>query len=65
MTVLSFDERGVEVIYEGTEFRLEAELIEEATRKEYPNVTDHEVLQLVEEDPALTEEPRRIGDILE
>ena len=65
MTVLSFDERGVEVIYEGTEFRLEAELIEEATRKEYPEVTDHEVLQLVEEDPVLTEEPRRIADILE
>ena len=65
MTVLSFDERGVEVIYEGTEFRLEAKLIEEATRKEYPEVTDHEVLKLVEEDPALTEEPRRIADILE
>ena len=65
MTVLSFDEQGVEVIYEGTEFRLEAELIEEATRKDYPDVTDHEVLQLVEEDPALTEEPRRIADILE
>ena len=64
MTVLSFDEQGVEVIYEGTEFRLDAELIEEATRKEYPNVTDHEVLQLVEENPALTEEPRRIADIL-
>ena len=65
MTVLSFDERGVEVVYEGTEFRLEAELIEEATRKDYPEVTDHEVLKLVEEDPSLTEEPRRIADILE
>ena len=65
MTVLSFDERGVEVIYEGTEFRLEAELIEEATHKDYPNVTNHEVLKLVEEDPALTGEPRRIADILE
>ena len=64
MTVLSFDEQGVEVIYEGTEFRLEAELIEEATRKEDPEVTDHEVLQLVEENPALTEEPRRVADIL-
>jgi hypothetical protein len=65
MTVLSFDERGVEVVYEGTEFRLEAELIEEATRKDYPDVTDHEVLQLVEEDPALSAEPRRIQDILD
>jgi hypothetical protein len=65
MTVLSFDERGVEVVYEGTEFRLEAELIEEATRKDYPDVTDHEVLQLVEEDPALSAEPCRIQDILD
>ena len=65
MTVLSFDERGVEVVYEGTEFRLEAELIEEATRKDYPDVTDHEVLQLVEDDPALSAEPRRIQDILD
>jgi hypothetical protein len=64
MTVLSFDEQGVEVIYEGTEFRLEKDLIEEATRKDYPDVTDHEVLQLVEDDPALSGEPRRIQDIL-
>lgn len=62
--ILSFDEKGVEVVYEGTEFRLEKELIEEATRKPYPDVTDHEVMQLVEESPALSEEPRRIGDIL-
>ena len=46
-------------------FRLEAELIEAATRKDYPDVTDHEVLQLVEEDPALSAEPRRIQDILD
>lgn len=62
--LLSFDEKGVEVVYDGTEFRLEKELIEEATRKPYPDVTDHEVMQLVEESPALSEEPRRIGDIL-
>ena len=64
MTVLSFDERGVDVVYEGTEFRLEKELIEEATRKSYPDVTDHEVLKIVEEQPSLSGEPRRIGDIL-
>lgn len=64
MTVLSFDEKGVDVIYEGTEFRLEKELIEEATRKSYPNVTDHEVLQLVDESPALNGQPRRIEEIL-
>lgn len=65
MTVLSFDERGVDVIYEGTEFRLEKDLIEEATRKRYPDVTDHELLQLVEKDPPLSGEPRRVADILE
>ena len=64
MTVLSFDERGVDVVYEGTEFRLEKDLIEEATLKDYPDVTDHEVLQMIEEDPALSGEPRRIRDIL-
>lgn len=64
MTVLSFDEQGVDVVYEGTEFRMEKSLIEEATRKAYPDVTDHEVLQLVEDDPALSGEPRRVEDIL-
>jgi hypothetical protein len=64
MTVLSFDEHGVDVVYEGTEFRLNAGLIEEATQKQYPDVTDHEVLKLIEEDPPLSSEPRRIGDIL-
>ncbi len=64
MTLLSFDERGVDVVYEGTEFRLEKDLIEEATLKDYPDVTDHEVLQMIEEDPALSGEPRRIKDIL-
>jgi len=64
MTALSFDEHGVDVVYQGTEFRLEKALIEEATQKDYPQVTDHEVLKIVEEEPALSGEPRRIGDIL-
>lgn len=64
MTVLSFDEGGVDVVYEGTEFRMEKALVEEATAKPYPDVTDHEVLQLVEPDPSLSGEPRRIADIL-
>lgn len=64
MTVLSFDEHGVDVIYEGTEFRLEKALIEDATQKAYPEVTDHEVLRIVEEDPALSGEPQRIAEIL-
>ena len=64
MTVLSFDEEGVDVVYEGTEFRLEKELVEQATEKSYPDVTDHEVLKMVEDDPELSGEPRRIGDVL-
>jgi hypothetical protein len=64
MTALSFDEHGVDVVYEGTEFRLEKALIEDAIQKEYPEVTDHEVLQIVEEDPALSGEPQRIAEIL-
>jgi len=64
MTVLSFDEQGVDVVYEGTEFRLEKALIEDATQKSYPDVTDHEVLQLVEPDPALSGEPRRVAEIV-
>jgi hypothetical protein len=64
MTALSFDEDGVDVVYEGTDFRLEKPLIEEAIDKEYPEVTDHEVLKIIEEDPALSGEPQRIEDIL-
>ncbi|WP_396612544.1 DUF5800 family protein [Haloferax sp. S1W] len=64
MTVLSFDEDGVDVVYDGTEFRLEKSLIEEAIGKSYPDVTDHEVLKIVEKHPALNGEPRRVRDIL-
>ena len=64
MTSLSFDEDGVSVEYAGTNFRLERELIEEATEKVYWEVTDHEVLRLVDPDPQISGEARRIGDIL-
>jgi len=64
MTVLSFDEHGVDVVYEGTDFRLEKTLIEDAIGKNYPEVTDHEVLKIVDENPSLSGEPQRISDIL-
>jgi len=64
MTALSFDKQGVDVVYDGTEFRLEKSLIEEAVQKSYPDVTDHEVLKIVEENPSLSGEPRRIADII-
>ncbi|WP_280536144.1 DUF5800 family protein [Halopenitus sp. POP-27] len=63
-TILSIEDDGVDVVYQGTEFRLDRDLIEEATEKDYPNVTDHEILQIVESDPDLTGEPRRVGDVL-
>ncbi|WP_049900072.1 DUF5800 family protein [Natrinema sp. J7-1] len=65
MTTLAFDDEGVDVVYEGTEFRLEQALIEDATDKSYYDVTDHEVLQIVADQPNLQGEPRRIGDILD
>ncbi|GAD51809.1 hypothetical protein MBEHAL_0569 [Halarchaeum acidiphilum MH1-52-1] len=65
MTTLSFDEDGVDVVYEGTEFRLERDLVEQATQKDYFDVTDHEVLRMVEEDPTLSGEARQIGDIVD
>jgi len=64
MTALSFDETGVDVVYNGTEFRLEKDLIEDAIQKSYPEVTDHEVLQIVEEAPELSGEPQQISDIV-
>lgn len=64
MTVLSFDEHGIDVVYEGTEFRLEKTLVEDAIGKNYPDVTDHEVLKIIEKNPSLSGEPRRIKDIL-
>ncbi|WP_049920876.1 DUF5800 family protein [Halopiger djelfimassiliensis] len=65
MTTLAFDDDGVDVVYKGTEFRLERDLIEEATEKSYYDVTDHEVLKIVAEQPNLQGEPRRVGDILD
>jgi hypothetical protein len=63
VTALAFDDDGVDVVYEGIEFRLDRSLIEEATRKDYPDVTDHEVLALVADDDS-NGEPRRVADIL-
>jgi hypothetical protein len=64
VTVLSFDDDGVDVIYEGIEFRLDRSLVEEATGHPYPQATDHEVLRIVDPNPSLSGEPRRIGDIV-
>ena len=64
MTALSFDDHGVDVEYDGVDFRLEKALIEEALQKPYPEVTDHEVFKLIEPNPSLGGEPRQIKDII-
>jgi len=65
VTTLSFDEDGVDVVYEGTAFRLESDLVAEAVGRPYIDVTDHQVLQIVDPEPAISGEPRRIGDIVD
>lgn len=64
MTVLSFDTTGVQVNYEGIEFRLEKALIEEATQKPYQEVTDHEVIKLIDDQEPTTGDPRKISEII-
>lgn len=64
MTVLSFDTAGVHVTYEGIEFRLEKALIEEATQKSYEEVTDHEVIKLIDDQEPTTGDPRKISEII-
>lgn len=64
MTALSFDTTGVQVNYEGIEFRLEKALIEEATQKPYQEVTDHEVIKLIDDQEPTTGDPRKISEII-
>ncbi len=64
MTELVFDEDGVDVTYDGIDFRLERALIEEAIGKPYPEVTDHEILKIIEKDPTFEGEPRQVKHIL-
>lgn len=64
MTKIEIDDDGVDVRYHGTTFRLDKELIESATGKSYPSVTDHEILKLIERDPVLEPPARRVSDIL-
>ncbi|MFB6104910.1 MAG: DUF5800 family protein [Halobacteriaceae archaeon] len=65
MTTLAFDAEGVDVVFDGVEFRLEADLVASALQTEYRDATDHQVLQIIEPNPSLSGEPRRIGDILD
>jgi len=61
-TVFSFDSDGVDIQYEGREFRMRAEVVARAADKEYLDVTDHEVVRMVDTDIELESPPKRIGD---
>jgi len=63
-TVFSFDSEGVDVEYDGHEFRMRAEVIARAADKEYLDVTDHEVARMIDKDMELDSPPKRIGDHL-
>jgi len=63
-TVFSFDSEGVDVEYDGHEFRMRAEVIARAADKEYLEVTDHEVARMIDKDMELDSPPKRIGDHL-
>ncbi len=63
-TVFSFDSEGVDIVYEGREFRMRAEVIARAADKDYLDVTDHEVARMVDKDIEPESPPKRIGDHL-
>lgn len=64
VTILSFDDDDVDVVYEGTELRLKKVLIEETIEKSCPDVIDHEVLETVGKQPTPSGEPWRTRDTL-
>ena len=65
MTHVSFDREGADVEFEGTSFRLERELLEEAIGKSYFDITDHEVLKIVDPNPPIEGQARQIAELLD
>lgn len=63
-TVFEVDSDGVDVTWDGHEFRLRRGVLEGATGKEYRDVTTHEVLLMIEADADPASEPVRIGDVI-
>ncbi|MDY6779758.1 MAG: DUF5800 family protein [Halobacteria archaeon] len=63
-TVFEFDEEGVDVTWDGHEFRMRRRVVERAADKEYLDVTDHEVLRMIDREHETSGPARRIGDIL-
>jgi len=63
-TLFSFDSEGVDIEYDGHEFRMRAEVVARAADKDYLDVTDHEVARMVERDMELESPPKCVGDHL-
>jgi len=63
-TVFYFDSEGVDVEYDGHDFRMRKRVIERAADKDYLDITDHEVARMIEREIELEGPARRIRDIL-
>lgn len=61
---MDFDEEGVDVEWEDHEFRLRRRVVERAAGKDYRDVTDHEVVWMIDRSAEPTKPARRIGDLL-
>lgn len=63
-TVFYFDKEGVDVEYDGHEFRMRKEVIEKAAGKDYFEVTDHEILRMIDRNVEADGHPKKIKEIL-
>ncbi|MFB6283944.1 MAG: DUF5800 family protein [Halobacteria archaeon] len=63
-TKLDFKKEGIDVEYEGHDFRLRKKVVEEATGKQYRDATDHDVMRMIDRSVEFNSGARRIGDIL-
>lgn len=63
-TRMDFDDSGVDVEYEGHDFRLRKKLVEEATGKSYRDATDRDVMRMIDRSAEFDSPARRIGDLL-
>ncbi len=62
--VFQIDSEGVDVEYQGHEFRIRGEVVARAADKDYLDVTDHEIAEMVDTDIEPDSPARRLGDLL-
>ncbi|XGI84552.1 DUF5800 family protein [Halorutilales archaeon Cl-col2-1] len=63
-TVLRFDRDGVDVEYDGHEFRMRKEVVEGASGKDYLETTDLEVVGMIDTDIKSTKPATKIKDLV-